>query len=931
METLSSPVRALFEAARELDDDARHAYLESHCADALQRIYVERLLKADAESDDGSLAQDPATLAQALVGEAQVTVALGQHVGPFELIALIGEGGSSSVFRAVRESDGVRQEVALKLLRRGVYTIEAQRLFRRERQALAQLRHPSIARLIEGGVTEAGVAYIALELIEGLPITEYAQSAGLDLRQRTRLFLDVCRAVEAAHGALIVHRDLKPANVLVNREGQVKLLDFGIAKQLDGEDETQTRHAAFTPAYAAPEQRSGARVTAATDVYALGVLLGELITGQRLFDGSGRTPSSCVQSDGDPRTLPAPLPVIRRALRGDLDTILLKATATEPERRYVSATAFAEDIRRLLDGEPVAAHPPSRWYRTSKFVARHRAAVASTGVFLLAILAALALAVWQERRASQEARRANAVRDFVERLFDPISNGIAQARQPSLHDLLVSGVARMQAMPSLGASERVDLLSMFARLHENLGELERARELAVAAATLAESELSGDDVNAVRALATRGFIAVRMEDYVSGGADLREAHRRMRELGIRGEALIELLEPLGTVETMENNAQAALAIAEQGLVERISTWGVDDRRVGIGYNNVASALEGVERYEEAADAYRITIEFLLAHVGPESNEIALAIAGRASSEYRAGLWGAARKHFIEALEMFARVGTQPQITRVYAAQKLCMLEGSLADRIGVDLRCAHAAELSSAFGTDSAAHGNSIEAMALGHVELGDLDKARDELLSARQLYPDNAANRMRRGRVDSELAAIALLQGHADRARALLPAAILNLRTRDYRIPPLMAQARLSLACAQAPGSECPADLRMIVEQNLVEVAAPQNPQLIIVQTILARLDLLSGQSGNARQRLVDAIDHAATEMPPDHPRMLEAQLWLALALASDGDCASAAQHASKAWATAQASSIDAHPFLAAPRAALDQADCERNVAARD
>ena len=323
------------------------------------------------------------------------------------------------MFRARREIEGVQQEVALKVLRRGLYSPDAQRQFRRERQALAQLQHPGIARLIEGGVTDDGLAYIALDLVDGKPIVDYARDQRLDLRQRLALFLQVCRAVEAAHRALIVHRDLKPSNVLVTDDGQVKLLDFGIAKLLDRDDETQTRMPAFTPAYAAPEQRDGGLITTATDVYALGILLGELVTGQRLTAHSPdarlrrRLPATKRRA-----LLPAPPPVTRRALRGDLDNIVLKAIDTEPERRYASAGALADDIERMLDGRPVAAHPPSRLYRASKFVQRHRGAVATTLAFLLALLTAFGITIWQakvardaehkaqsEARARQDARR----------------------------------------------------------------------------------------------------------------------------------------------------------------------------------------------------------------------------------------------------------------------------------------------------------------------------------------------------------------------------------------------------------------------------------------------------------------------------------------------------------------------------------------------
>ncbi len=283
----STVLRDLFEETLALPPAERAAFLAARGVDADMRARLERMIAADAD-DDVMLERSADAVARA-IGETDETHALppGTRIGPFTLIEVLGEGGSSTVFRAERIADGVRQVVALKLLRRSLYSRDAQRQFRRERSALAQLRHPGIARLIEGGISESGLAYIALDLVEGTPITDHARTLRLDLRARLKLFLQVCRAVEAAHRALIVHRDLKPSNVLVTADGEVKLLDFGIAKLLDADDETQTRLPAFTPAYAAPEQRTGAPITTATDVYALGVLLGELVTGQRLNDGTG--------------------------------------------------------------------------------------------------------------------------------------------------------------------------------------------------------------------------------------------------------------------------------------------------------------------------------------------------------------------------------------------------------------------------------------------------------------------------------------------------------------------------------------------------------------------------------------------------------------------------------------------------------------------
>jgi len=473
--------RDLFEAALALAPAERAAWLAEHCRDDAQRAEVLRLLAADADTGE-RLLDEPFDQLLGRVGEVEAPpqpLPHGTLVGDYTLIERLGEGGYSVVYRAEREQAGVCQAVALKLLHRGLHTPEEQRRFRDERRALAQLRHPGIARLIEGGVTDAGVPYIALELVDGEPITDYARTHRLDLPARLRLFVAVCRAVEAAHRALIVHRDLKPSNVLVTRDGEVKLLDFGIAKLLDaGDDATRTQRQAMTPAYAAPEQFALGQITTATDVYALGVLLGELVTGQRRAPGDAHTPSSRIGEDTDESLLPAPARVVRRQLRGDLDNIVLKATAAEAERRYASAGAFADDIERHLAGQPVQAHPPSRWYRARKFVARHRGGVASSALFLVAILAALALALWQAhraevqaQRAQVQARRAEAVQAFLGDVFRANSRNqpdAAKARQTTARELLDLGAQRVDGAMADVPEAKLSVLQLFAQLYDDL-------------------------------------------------------------------------------------------------------------------------------------------------------------------------------------------------------------------------------------------------------------------------------------------------------------------------------------------------------------------------------------------------------------------------------------------------------------------------------
>jgi hypothetical protein len=427
----SPTLRELFDACLDLAPAERAAFLQARGVDAAVRERVERLLNADTRDD--RLFDGGAQAAARAIGESEARLPLGSRVGPFEIVRMLGEGGSATVFLAQRESDGVRQQVALKILSRGLYSVDAQRQFRRERTVLTQLTHPGIARLIEGGVTDNGVAYIALELVDGVPITTYARERKLSLRERLALFVQVCRAVEAAHRALIVPRDLKPSNVFVTADGNAKLLDFGIAKLLQSDDEERTRLPLMTPAYAAPEQHAGGPITTATDVYALGVLLGEVVTGQRLSGADTAAPSARIADDNTDGTLPDTPAQTRREVRGDLDNILRKSLDPIPERRYASAGTFADEIGRLLDGKPVAAHPPSAWYRTQKFVRRHRGGVAMTVVFLLAILAAFGLAIWQAgvarqqaRNAERQAARANATKDFLIRVFRASDPRIAQ-------------------------------------------------------------------------------------------------------------------------------------------------------------------------------------------------------------------------------------------------------------------------------------------------------------------------------------------------------------------------------------------------------------------------------------------------------------------------------------------------------------------------
>lgn len=607
MNRKSRSLRELFESALALDGLARAAFLDAHCVDRGERARVEALIAADADADEPLAEGAVERLAQA-IGHASPAHHLpaGSRIGPFTLLEVLGEGGSSTVFHATREIEGATQHVALKLMRRGLYSPEAQRLFRREQRALIQLRHPNIARMIEGGVTETGLPYIALELVAGKTITDHVRANNLDLRQRLRLFCVVCVAVDAAHRALIVHRDLKPSNVLVTEDGEVKLLDFGVAKLLADEDGANlTQLPSFTPAYAAPEQRDGGAITTATDVYALGVLLGELITGERVNDGSGRTPSSWISTGSGSGRPIAVTPVAHRQVRGDLDAIVLKALETDPALRYASAGAFADDIKRLLAGRPVAAHAATAWYRTRKFVLRHKGGVLATVAFLISILAALGLALWQAqvareqaRIAVNESRRANSTLAFITDLLKSANADLPKDQRPTPEALVQGAATNAREDPDLDPLVRAQLLLTLGEIARSNGDNAHAERLI------------DEAIERQRGLGVKTESAVWIEALVIKGNLLHntnrssEADRLMQDLipeieSVDTEGAVSALMLYGATRAYAGDAARAATVAKQALSKAQRVFGPDSTDGIETATYLGQLCSNLQRYAES--------------------------------------------------------------------------------------------------------------------------------------------------------------------------------------------------------------------------------------------------------------------------------------------------------------------------------------------
>ncbi|MGH9754179.1 MAG: protein kinase domain-containing protein [Blastocatellia bacterium] len=415
--------KEVFDAAWELEPRARESYLAAACrGEDSVRAEVERMLAALAQN--GDFLEDPLLFGAALLPAGEQA---GRLVGRYRLVREIGRGGMGSVYLAVRADEIYDQEVAVKLVWPGPDAAGIEQRFRQERRILAALNHPNIARLLDGGATEDGWPYLVMEYVDGVPITQYCEDRKLSITERLKLFRSVCAAVAHAHQHLVIHRDLKPPNILVTEDGDIKLLDFGIAKLLTSETGaasgllTRTGLHLLTPEYASPEQARGDEVTTASDVYSLGVLLYELLTSHRpyQFNSPAFGEIARVICEEEPERPSARMKTadqsLSRSLKGDLDQIALKSLRKEPEHRYQSAAQLSDDIQRHLDGEPVIARPATLRYRAAKFVKRHKAFAPAAAIFLLALTVGLIVALWQ-LRASREREREQRRELYVARL-----------------------------------------------------------------------------------------------------------------------------------------------------------------------------------------------------------------------------------------------------------------------------------------------------------------------------------------------------------------------------------------------------------------------------------------------------------------------------------------------------------------------------------
>ena len=547
------------------------------------------------------------------------------RLGPYRILSLLGEGGMGEVWLASRDDGLYEGQVAIKTLHPYFAGGALRERFLREARVLGRLAHANIARLLDAGIHD-GVVYLVLEYVRGRAIDLACDEGRLDIAARLRIFLQLCAGVAHAHSSLVVHRDIKPGNVLLTTDGIPKLLDFGIANFYESEagaapsDLTRLTGRIFTPEYAAPEQVTGQEITTATDVYSLGVLLYVLLTGRLPYAATERARASWEQlvlhqdplrlvraldaGEQAPETLAVnrstPLARLRRELGGDLENIVQRALKKRPEDRYPTVAAFADDIRRYLEGEPVLARADSSWYRLRKFAQRNRLAVGAAGAVLVALGAGLAVSLWQLQVARAERQRAEESKEFIASIFrsaDPFYTG---KESMTAADLLTLARQRIDRELSGQPQNAVELLTLVGESQLNLERADEARATLTKAIEMAEHLRPRDAVLIAEARARLGVVASENGDWPQVRSIAAQALPDLRKHQPRtGRMLNEMLISMAYAESDDGNSEAAIALAREAIAAVSAALGPGHSETISSRCHLANFLQDADRLDEA--------------------------------------------------------------------------------------------------------------------------------------------------------------------------------------------------------------------------------------------------------------------------------------------------------------------------------------------
>lgn len=949
----------ILDAVLDLPATERATILDERCAgEAGLRAEVESLLQAEPVAE-ARLEEPALEWAEALAADEAPDAATADHVagesiGPWRLIEELGRGGMGTVWMAERADGAFEQRVALKLIRRGLDSDAILRRFVGERRILARLQHPNIARLVDGGVAGDGRPYFAMELVDGEPITAWCDQQRLSVRSRIRLLLATIDAVQYAHQQLIVHRDLKPSNILVTASGEVKLLDFGIAKVLDAEAEraesatlTQFGFRMLTPEYAAPEQLRGEAVTTATDVYALGVLLYELLAGQRPTPARGQatasagapakplTRPSAQVSDQAARVRSTSADRLSRTLRGDLDTIALRALHEEPERRYRTAEALREDLRRYLAGRTVHARPDSRWYRARKFIARNRTAVVATALVALSLTAGLLATTWQARRAEQRAEEANRqasraeeVKAFLIKVFESGGPREWRGKEPTARELLDAGAKRIDEELAGSPELHAEMQAVIGEIYFDQGRVDRAETL-LRSSLGKRRELSGE-----RSVAYADSL-YKLSDLLYVKGEWKEAGQaQMQALAIFRAALGEhprtamVLASLSLTELALGNANEAIRLQREALDINRRVQGGQHASVADDMRALATLLVDRGQYDEAGPLFEESLAITSQLYGMRSVRFALGLNAQAMYLQKRGETERAATAYREAADIYRQAGDPINLEDAvnHYGSALCRL-GRFKDATG-SLR--ESLDLVEKSGSAPSRIGIRFVSLGACLSEAGQFREAEPALrkglaMIEQDLGPEHPWTPFALARLAESLAE----QGRMNEAKPLAGRALelfdrqqgadsalgsdsrrilartqfaagerewgLQQARRAWEVLRRIHGARHPLAAAAARSLadlELQAGNERLAEARLREVvpvldAMDDRPGALAARMLLGAAKARLGQVDEAAELLRYVLSERRTLYGPDNPKTAEAEIYLGSVLLSRGDLA--------------------------------------------
>lgn len=872
-------IKNTFQAARALEGGAREVYLSDSCGDdQALRDEVEHLLSSYDEA--GDFLSEPAALGE------EEPAAPNDRIGPYVISKRLAEGGMGTVYLAVRDDDVFRKVVALKLVREGLYDEATEKRFRQERHILARLQHPNIAAVLDGGSTAKERPYLVMEYVEGRPVDVFCDERSLSVRERVSLFRKVCDAVQYAHQNLVVHRDIKPTNLLVTPDGTPKLLDFGIAKLLatspepsDGSlsssppraarnetmwTQASTQLGVMTPAYASPEQVRGEVLTTSTDIYSLGVVFYQLLTGHLPIDpGSSENEWARVISETQPKK---PSQVrehdhsFSADLRGDLDSIAMKALAKDTEDRYASAQQLSEDLERFVQGFPVAAHPDTLRYRVAKLVRRHVLAV-SAAATIGALLVASSLVTFALYRRAEEARRqaveaqleaeesartADEVSEFLVGIFEVSDPNQARGNTITTRELLDKGAATIEEQLSSEPVVQARLMESLGRVHRNLGLYDEARALLTQALQVRRRELGEEHLDVADGLHALGGLYLDMGEPEQALPPLERALEiRERTLGRDHVDVAIALSDISFALNIGGEHERARSIAADA-VSIFERTDVTVPQYPLALNNLARAYQSTGDIAAAVPIME-RAHAIFEQSRPEGHpDVARSLNNLGAAYYRLGDYASSLGTFERALVAMERVLGSDHPNIGVLANNIALV----AKRDG-DLEKAKAlyersiAIHENSVGTENSDLAGTITNLANVNRELGELDKAVEQHERAARMVETNGGPRSLLGTILVHLGSTMLERGDEQKARRLL-------------------ERGLEIA-EQESGSAH------------VAVASALTP--------LARLDRRQGRLETAERRLDRAYAIVDRELSNAHDSRIECLVEWALLRAASGD----------------------------------------------